>query len=75
MGIEAAAQSGHMCFQWKAELDDEESKMCEFMAEERRYEIGACGERFELPADERWDRTWDRRELRGEEQSKELEAL
>ena len=75
MGIEAAAQSGHTYFQWKAELDDEESKLCELTAEEKKHEIGACAERYELPADERWDRSRDYQELRGEEHSKELEAL
>ena len=75
MGTAAAAQSGNNSFQWKAELDDEESKLCELMAEEKRHEIGACGEIYELPADERSDRTGDLQELRGEEHSKELEAL
>ena len=74
-GIATTAQSGKTCFQWKAELDDEESKLCELAAEEKRHEIGAYVERFELPADERWNKTWDRQELQGEEYSKELEAL
>lgn len=75
VGIAATAQSGQTCFQWKAELDDEESKLCELAAEEKRHEIGAYVERFELPADERWNETWDWQELQGEEYSKELEAL
>ena len=65
MGTEAAAQSGHTYFQWKAELDDEESKLCELAAEKKRYEIGAYGERYELPADETWNRAWDWQELQG----------
>ena len=74
VNIAAAAQSGQTYFQWKAELDDEESKLCELAAEEKRHEIGAYGERYELPADERWNRAWDWHELRGEDHSKELEA-
>ena len=73
--IETAAQSGQIYSQWKAELDDEESKLCELAAEEKRHEIGAYGERYELPADEGWNRALDCQELRGEEYSKELEAL
>ena len=71
----AAAQSGQTYFQWKAELDDDESKLCEVAAEEKRHEIGAYGERYELPADERWNGTRDWHELGGEDHSKELEAL
>ena len=74
-GIAAAAQSGQTDLQWKAELDDEESKMCELAAEEKRHEIGADGERYELPADERWNTNLDWQELEGDEYSKELEAL
>ena len=75
MGTEETAQSRHTYFQWKAELDDEESKLCKLAAEGKRHEIGACGERHELPADERWNRARDKQELQGEEHSKELEAL
>ena len=75
VGIAATARSGQTCFQWKAELDDEESKLCELAAEEKRHEIGAYVERFELPADERPTETWNWQELQGEEYSKELEAL
>ena len=73
--IAAAVQSGQTHFQWKAELDDEESKLCELAAEEKRHEIGAYCEIYELPAEERGNRTWDWQELKGEEHSKELEAL
>ena len=75
LGIETAAQSGQIYSQWKAELDDEESKLCELAAEEKRHEIGAHSERYELPADEGWNRALDCQELKGEEHSKELEAL
>ena len=75
VGITTAAQSGQTYSQRKAELDDGESKLCELAAEEKRHEIGAYSERYELPADERWDRTGDWQELKGEEHSKELEAL
>ena len=75
VNIAAAAQSGQTYFQWKAELNDEESKLCELAAEEKRHEIGAYCERYELPADERCNRGWDLQELRAEEHSKELEAL
>ena len=75
VGIAAAAQSGETDLQWRAELDDEESKLCELAAEEKRHEIGACRERYELPADERCNRGRDLQELRGEEHPKELEAL
>ena len=74
-GIAAAAHSGQTWFQWKAELDDEESNLCELAVEEKRHEIGAYGQIYELPADERWNRGRDWQELRGEEHSKELEAL
>ena len=74
-GIAAAAQSGQTCFQWKAELYDEESQLCELAAEEKRHEIGVHDKIYELPADETCNRGWDLQELRGEEHSKELEAL
>ena len=75
VGVAAAEQSEPTYFQRKAELDNEESKLCELAADEERHEIGAYGERYELPANERWNRTSDLQELGGEERSKESEAL
>ena len=60
----AAAHSEQGYRQWKAELDDEESRLCEVAAKDKRHEIGADGERYELSADERWNGSWDLQELK-----------
>ena len=72
--IETDAQCGQSYLQRKGELDNEERKLYELAAEERRHEIGADGVRCETLTAERSDRGRNLQELKGEEHSKELEA-
>ena len=60
--------------QQKAELEAKEIRKHELEAQERRYEIGNDGERYELSAEEREGKILIRQELRGEEHSRELEV-
>ena len=60
--------------QQKAELEAEENRKHELEAEERKYEIGSDGNRYELSAEEGQMESRRRQELRGEEHSRELEV-
>ena len=60
--------------QQKAELEAEGKRKHELEAQERRYEIGNEGERYELPVEEGDLMVRSRQELRGEEHSRELEV-
>lgn len=58
----------------KSELEAEEKRKHELEAGERRYEMGIEGERHELPVEEENLMIRTRQELRGEENSKELDV-
>ena len=70
---EGEAEVGQLYLQQKTELDDEQRRH-EMEAIELRYEMDGADEIPELPG-ERDIRCYDRQELRGEEFSKELDAL
>ena len=58
--------------QQKGELEAEENRKHELEAQERKYEIGVEGGRYELPVEEPDLMIQTRQELRGEEHSTEL---
>ena len=60
--------------QQKAELEAEENRKHELEAQERTYEMGSEGERYELPTGKQDAMIRARQELRGEEHSKELDV-
>ena len=60
--------------QQKGELEAEGTQKHELEAQERRYEVGNEGGRYELPVEESDVIIRSRQELRGEEHSRELET-
>lgn len=66
--IDADALPGQAYLQWKAELNNEGSRLYEVVAKGKSHELGADGQRYELPGSE------GIKSLRKEEHSKELEA-
>ncbi len=72
--LESPLEDPQPYLQQKAELEAEEKRKHELEAQERSYEIGNEGERYELPVEEVGLMISSRQELRGEEHSKELET-
>lgn len=50
--IDADAQRGQAYLQWKAELDNEGSRLYEVVAKGKSHEVGADGQRYELTGSE-----------------------